>query len=376
MTPKTVDKQNPIPRYLQVRNILEDSIRTGQYKPGSRLPGERDLAIDFNVSQMTVNKAILALVNDGWLRREIGNGTFVSESLRIPAPSSLKIGFAVPFSPTFAEEDYYLGSLLRGIQKAILNEPVSLSVLETPPHALYDRIMECGADGCILVDLLDDNLEDVRRLAESGKRTVILGADQDPLHIPYVDSDNVGGTKEAIEHLFSLGHRRIAGLFAYMGRSNTLRRLDAYREAMAEHGLVIPDGYVLDLGNENVPDVAIQEALLKLLKSSEPVTAIFCGGFYIALEVISFIRSAGFSVPEDVSIVGFDDPLPARYMSPALSTVRQPLEEMGHCAMSKLMEWLLGGIEPQLRSVLPTSLVVRGSTAPVPAPGLEITVSR
>src|SRR5262249_53994776 len=93
---KKVDKTDPIPRYLQVRKILEETIRSGQYGRGSRLPGEREIARDLNVSQMTVNKAVLALVQDGWLHRETGNGTFVRSDFRPPAPTILRLGFAVP----------------------------------------------------------------------------------------------------------------------------------------------------------------------------------------------------------------------------------------------------------------------------------------
>src|ERR1051325_10093685 len=87
-----IDKKNPIPRYLQVKQFLEERVRAGTYRAGTRLPGERDLAQELGVSQMTVNKGIMALVDAGWLYREHGNGTFVSAGFRPPLPATLQIG--------------------------------------------------------------------------------------------------------------------------------------------------------------------------------------------------------------------------------------------------------------------------------------------
>src|SRR5260221_13879302 len=95
-TRKRVDKSDPIPRYLQVRQILEENIRSGQYGTGGSLPGEREIARLLNVSQMTVNKAVLALVQDGWLHREIGNGTFVRRNFQPPGPEIRRIGCVPP----------------------------------------------------------------------------------------------------------------------------------------------------------------------------------------------------------------------------------------------------------------------------------------
>jgi len=359
-----VDKTNPIPRYLQIRQIIEDQIRTGKYGPGSKLPGERDLAAVFGVSQMTVNKAIISLVQDGWLRREVGNGTFVSESLQIPPPASVTVGFAIPFSTTFAEDDIYLGSLMRGVQNAMLNQPASFKALETPPHMLYDCVMEAGLDGWIFTDVLQTSLEDIIRLRQEGQKIIILGADEDPIHVPYVDSDNVSGTREAVEHLIGLGHRRIAGAFMYMGKCNSRQRLASFRDTLLRNDVELDENFVIDLGNGEPVEGEMRDRVIALLTRHDRPTAIMCGGFYAALDMIQIAREVGLRIPDDLSVVGFDDPLAARYLSPPLTTVRQPLEEMGQCAMTYLCEWLLQGREPPQRTVLPETFVVRESTAP------------
>jgi DNA-binding LacI/PurR family transcriptional regulator len=373
-SPTKVDKTDPIPRYLQVRKILEEAIRSGQYGPGARLPGEREIARSLNVSQMTVNKAVLALVQDGWLLRETGNGTFVRPDFRPPAPTILRLGFAVPTSAQYAQEDFYLGSLLQGIQRAITNEPVNLTILETSPASLYDRLREAPVDGCLLTDVLDGSYADIQNLVAAGKKIVLIGADREQPPAPCVDSDNYGGARAAVEHLIDLGHRRIAGVFAYKDRCNTRDRWRGYEDALHAHDItvpaeyiVVPPEYVHAFADADPQPEPRRNPIRELLGRDSRPTAFFCGGYYIALEVMKTLQEAGLRIPADVSVVGFDDPGSARYLSPALTTLHQPLEEMGWRATSKLLEWLRNHEEPPRHDILPASLKVRGSTAPPPA---------
>jgi DNA-binding LacI/PurR family transcriptional regulator len=359
-----IDKSDPTPRYLQVRRILEGDVRSGKYRPGDQLPGERDLARALNVSQMTVNKAILAMTADGWLRREIGKGTFVPEAFRPPVPAVLRIGFAVRTPTETVQEDFYLSGLLRGIQRAIANEPVSLNVLEVPKGEIFDRLQEAPIDGCLLVDVLDRNCDDITRLAEAGKRMVIMGVDQEPLPVPFVDSDNYGGAMAAMEHLIGLGHRRIAGVFAYTNSCNSRMRMHAYADALASAGIAICPEYRVAVDDSEDNLAVIHQRVSDLLRASDRPTALFCGGFHLALEAMKAAQEAGLTVPRDISVVGFDDPISARYVHPPLTTVHQPLEEMGYRAMCMLVEWLRTHEEPQHRDVLPATLQVRASTAP------------
>lgn len=358
----SVDKTDPMPRYLQVRRMIEDSICGGHYAPGERLPGERTLAVDLRVSQMTVNKAIQALVKDGWLRREVGYGTYVCEGFELPCLKEARIGFAVPSSVQLVTGDYYIGSLFRGIQRAIIGEPVSLSLIETPENDLYESLMESRVDGFLLTDPPEAVIPDVNRLAEEGRKMVVLGGPPDLLGVPFVDGDNAGGTHQAMEHLIALGHTRIAGVFAYLDKSDSRQRKQAYLEAMAERGLG-EHGRCIEYRDDGVGLGLAREGLRDLLRSPRRPTAFFCGGYYVALETIKVVQQEGLTVPDEVSVVGFDDPGTASYLSPPLTTVSQPLEDMGYQAMQRLMHWLLKNEEPQLKDVLPTTFVGRSSTA-------------
>jgi LacI family transcriptional regulator len=97
-------------------------------------------------------------------------------------------------------------------------------------------------------------------------------------------------------------------------------------------------------------------------------TAFFCAGYYSALETLQVLREMGLRVPEDVSLIAFDDPMSARHITPPLTTVRQPLEAMGRVALERLLTWMTTGEPPSRHEVLETELVVRGSTAPCADP--------
>src|SRR5207302_6583580 len=129
--------------------------------------------------------------------------------------------------------------------------------------------------------------------------------------------------------------------------------------------IVVPTEYQITFGD--IPPLLerVHARVSQLLTLSPRPTAFFCGGYHLALEAMKAIQEAGLRIPEDISLVGFDDPISARYLSPALTTVHQPLEEMGQLAACKLVQWLRTQEEPPHRNVLPATLQVRDSTAPV-----------
>lgn len=366
----TVDKSNLVPRYLQVRGILERMIRSGEMRPGGRIPSERDLAKLLDVSQMTVNKAVALLVREGWLRRELGNGTFVNENLQVPAPENVTIGFAIPALSAAIEEDYFISALLRGIQRASMDRPLSLRILDAHDVGLGQAIASSELDGFIVVDLLDENRAAIERLVNEGKRILILGASDDTVNAPFIDGDNYTGTAEAVMHLLALGHTRIVGLFALMETWNSKQRHRAFVQTLAEKGHPADDGLVLlDRGNGRHLSSETQRRLIELLQRPDRPTAVLCGGFFLALESMRLIREQGLEIPRDVSVVGYDDPASARYLNPPLTTVRQPLEEMGEQSVIHLYDWINQGNTPPMRMIHTESLVIRSSTTQVQGGG-------
>lgn len=364
MSIEAVDRNNPLPRYLQAKLIIQRRICAGKYRPGDKLPGERELAAELRISQMTMNKALMILANEGWVCREHGKGTFVPEDFLPPVPEVLQLGVVVQIPTDHALEDFYLGGLFRGMQRALANEQVSLSIVQVPPEHLVERLQDALLDGLLMLDMWEPNVARAQQLYESGVKMVVLGASWEGLDAPYVDSDNFGGTVAAVKHLINLGHRRIGGVFALPRSCNTQHRMRAFQQTLRAHRVEVDESFVIVDEKSYLLSDEGREQVRRALCSPKRPTAFFCGGYYLALEVMRIARETDLHVPKDLSLVGFDDPVSAVLLTPPLTTVRQPLDEMGRLATLKLMKWLTSHQPPQRSEVLPTQLIVRGSTAP------------
>jgi len=227
-----------------------------------------------------------------------------------------------------------------------------------------------------------------RELAAAGRRAVITVTTElaaadltalsrariplvviDPFDLPQgrvvsVGSTNFLGGLAATRHLIDLGHRRIAYLGGPADAACNQARMHGYRGAMEGEGVPIPEGYVRT-GRFHHRDGLVEGAAL--LDRPQRPTAVFAGSDETALGVIEAARARGLRIPEDLSIVGFDDTPVARFASPPLTTVRQPLREIGAVALRTALRLADGEKVDSHHVELATELVVRSSTAPSPA---------
>jgi LacI family transcriptional regulator len=191
--------------------------------------------------------------------------------------------------------------------------------------------------------------------------------------IPSVGATNWLGARTATEHLLSLGHKRIAIITGPSTHRCSLDRIAGYRVALEDAGLptnpafIRPGKFRYETGYEQTC------ALLDLPK---PPTAIFAGCDGQAMGVYSALRAHGLDIPRDVSVIGFDDIPIASIVTPALTTIRQPLMEMGRVATTMLLHLIAGESLDSTRVELTTSLVERDSCAPLRPTGIEEPFSR
>lgn len=179
---------------------------------------------------------------------------------------------------------------------------------------------------------------------------------------PSVAADSYEGARTAIKHLLGLGHRRIAYITGDERLASARDRHQAYDDTMAQFGLVADPELVVD---GDFSQNSGFNAAKQLLALANPPTAIFAANDLSAFGAIAAIRESGLRVPDDISVLGFDDIPASSQFYPALTTVRQPLQQMSRSAVNTLLA-LIAGIAPASPQVtLPTELVVRASTAPV-----------
>ena len=183
-----------------------------------------------------------------------------------------------------------------------------------------------------------------------------------PSGLPTVDSDNLAGGVMATEHLISLGHRRIAHLGGRTDLDSARLREQGFRQAMAAAGLPVDESLVLAGGYRRLTSAAPAHDLLD--RPDRP-TAVFAANDLSALAVLDAARDLGLRVPHDVSVVGFDNVPESALSEPPLTTVAQPLREMGATALRMLAD-LVSGREVPMHLRLATELHVRSTTAPPP----------
>ncbi len=261
----------------------------------------------------------------------------------------------------------YFATILSGAAEALYEHDLRVVLCPTKHSrareaSLLERVSRGETDGAILV-LPEESDAELQALARHGYRFVIV----DPLRqvaegIGVVSAAHSAGATQAARHLLELGHRRIAVISGPEGWMASEERLRGYLAALAGAG-VLPEPELIRHGNFRVDGG--QDAARQLLSLPHPPTAIFAFNDLMAVGAMEEARAQGLRIPADLSIVGFDDSTEAVVAVPALTTVRQPLAEMGRTAVSLLLRQLENRQFEPLRVELGTKLVVRESSGPL-----------
>ncbi|GGJ35660.1 LacI family DNA-binding transcriptional regulator [Deinococcus roseus] len=267
--------------------------------------------------------------------------------------------------PDFSTQ--YISELARGAGEAAIQAGYELVCYTNSHHPqanfTHVTLITRGlVDGLIVVlpDLSDQQLDALSRI---NLKLVIVDHRHEVPDVPSIDADNYRGARLMMDHLLSLGHTRIGFISGRPDTRASLERLRGYRESLQLHGLPI-DETLIRPGNFLQPEGFTQtQHLLSLL---QPPTAIFAANDLMAFGAMDAIRGRGLRIPEDLSVAGFDDIPMSAHLHPGLTTVHQPLSEMGSAATRMLVNLLSGTDIPGPRLELRTELRVRQSTGKAP----------
>jgi DNA-binding LacI/PurR family transcriptional regulator len=273
---------------------------------------------------------------------------------------SFTIGVVVP-----EISEGYAALVMSGIEDHLLQEGYFYFVvshrhrnelIEEYPLLLQQRAVE----GLIVVDTALSEAMDVPSVAVSGHRDVA--------GVTNIVLNHAKAARVALQHLVSLGHKKMAFIKGQAFSSDTEVRWEAVQEAAQEFGVQIKDKLTGQLEGESSSPLLGYQVTQKLLGCGEPFTALFSFNDISAIGAIQALREAGRRVPEDVSVVGFDDIQSAAFQNPALTTVRQPLREMGMIAAETLLRRITAPAKTPYPKeiVVEPELIVRASTACAP----------
>ena len=261
--------------------------------------------------------------------------------------------------------DAFFSVLLRGVEQEAHNAGYSVLIgntyndLEREERYAY-QVLAKRADGLILV---------TGRLPKFGGMpkgalppTVVVSASIKGTRLPTVRIDDAAAARSAVEHLLALGHRRIGYIGGPKQHVHTRDRFLGYQQALAAHELPL-DETLFAYGDFSIESG--HAAAATLLSLAHPPTALFAIVDEMAIGAIGAAKASGFKVPDQVSVMGFDDSPFALTYDPPLSTVHQPFDSIGRIAMQLMLEILRGSSEVAETVILPTRLLVRSSTSPL-----------
>ncbi|MCX7799281.1 MAG: substrate-binding domain-containing protein [Fimbriimonadales bacterium] len=363
-TERLSQKGGARPAHAQIREAILEQVRSGALRPGERLPSEPEIAERFGVSRMTANKAILALVQDGWLVREKGRGTFVAESPGIAEGQVCRV--VVPVDSLGAIGDVYFGTLYWQLQQRLQQHSVRVDIRPLQ-GGLADAATEPSPAGYIVIDPPESALPVFADLRCTGRPVVLLGCSWNYPGLSFVDSDNLLGGLMAANHLIELGHKETMFLGGCPSDSNTRERLRGFRIALKSRGLDLPEERIVVMDAAWGIDEPTEALLESILSAVGRPTAVFAAGPKIAFALLGITQRLGLRCPDDLSIVAYDDPDFIRLSYPPMTTIRQPLEAMAALAADILLEGLVSGRVESRRHILDPEFVPRGTTSVPPS---------
>jgi len=373
-----IDKSNPKPYYIQIQEQIRNKIVNGELTPGIRLLPLRKWAPLLGVNLHTLDKAINNLVKEGILYRRRNLGTFVKEkqNQKIIKEKKIKQIYILVLLPKKEKLNYpYTQEVLKGInsKSSFYGFGTRIRAIDEKDFSLDEELSKKNIAG-IIIDKEGFLNKDAIKLIEKYKGKVVLFNSFLPTHreIPSVLMDNEKGAYIATEYLIKKGHERIAIIL----RSNLFYqpslqyytdslKLESYKLALEKHNLEIKDEY--QKGGVYSNTKKIKKAVEELLSLNTIPTAILCVDDLIAFEVLKVLKEKGIRVPEEISLVGFNNFIHSQMSQPQLTTIKTPMFEMGCKAVD-----LLFTNDEGTQIVLNVNLIERDSvSSPINCPVLD-----
>lgn len=376
--PLVLDRESPLPIYRQVQAWLRDLISTGVLLPGSMLPPVKLLCDRLGgINHQTVRQAINLLVQEGTLLAVPGRGAIVASQ----AERTVKIALVLP------NLEYELTlQIAQGVQSvfdaevipvdgagSLRREKASVVIFDSR-HSIQKEIENIAhledlpLDGAIILPVVyGDIVKHLVRLQSNDFPVVLVDCLVPGLTFPSVMADNYGGCYAVTKHLLERGRKRLAWIGpSPLTFSSAAQRFEGFRDAIADFNLPFARKLVFHLEpvmpNDSL-DPLIEEIIGKLTSANEEnLDGVVCDNDGIAFTVLRALQARGVNVPQDIAVVGFDDLQEAKSSEPPLTTVRQPIFEMGASAARLILSRILNKESSSAGVTLPVELVIRQSS--------------
>ncbi|NPV54225.1 MAG: GntR family transcriptional regulator [Firmicutes bacterium] len=372
----TSDLNSNAPLYIQAKQRLEQMIKSGELRPSDKISPETELSQKLGISRTTVRQALRLLEEMGIVVRDRGRGTFISENARDILSCRIKgsIGFVLPFL-----DASYAADIMAGATREAAKQGYNLILRDSENDPgkeaqAIKSLVEHGVEGILLFPCTERFYSrTVLKLHLDDYPIVMVGRKYSHLPIPAVEADNYNGAREAAEYLHELGCREFALISPAVSHMSSVEaRLNGYRDVCLERGIPAKTVWI-ETGHPEESSIywerrdvnALENSIATIqnfLERNPKVDAILTCNDLLAVDALKANARLGRRVPDDISVIGFDDAPFSSQLDPMLTTVRVPRLEMGQAAITVITKLLQGEMPESLSICIPTSLVVRGST--------------
>ncbi|WP_309119300.1 GntR family transcriptional regulator [Paenibacillus sp.] len=348
-------------KYQKVKDYVLSHIERQEFSKDDRIPSESEFSKLLDVSSITVRKALTDLVNEGVIYRIRGKGSFVASQTVASEKTSNLVAFVISGIEMY--DSSYL-QIMRGVQSFLGKHGCKLIIEFVENDFEQERqlilnLIQTELRG-LLIYSSDPNAAK-SYLGEIRKKSIpFVMLDRSPSGYPVnvVTCNNHDGAYEAVEYMIRQGHERI-GFAAYdFHLTPEVERYNGYCNAMSNASLPTPKELLF-------PERELDYAALSRRIQDGELTALFCANDKRALEVLEQLAVRGIQIPEQLSLMGFDDFESSKFARVALSTVKQYFEVLGYESAKLLFEITVGSSYGNKKVMLPTSLVIRDTVKPL-----------
>ncbi|HIU74719.1 MAG TPA: GntR family transcriptional regulator [Candidatus Pelethocola excrementipullorum] len=355
-------------KYFTLMEQLKEDILSGRIQAGEKLPSENELAASFSISRHTVRKALSILENEGYITARHGKGTFCSERM-IHRNNSHNIAVVTTYL-----SDYIFPRLIQGMDRVLTANGYSIILKNTGNSRTIEakvlqEMLNKPIDGLIIEpsksQILCKHLNLYEMLDQYGIPYVFIqGSYPQMLDKPRILMDDCQGGYLLTKYLIENGHKHIVGIFKADDSQGAQRHL-GYTKALQEAGILYDPEMVIWFHTE---DRRIKPALMlnQMLDKGVNMDAVVCYNDQIATLAINALKERGLSIPEDISVTGYDNSMIAEAGQIGLTTIAHPQEKLGEMAAELILEQIqkVPLADSKVERLIQPELIVRQSTCP------------
>lgn len=354
-------------KYQLVYEWIRACINDGTFTAGNKLYSENVIAEQFKISRLTVRKAIENLESEGLIYKIRGSGTYVNNISKIVTNNTKKIGVI-----TTVLRDYLFTSIIYGIDSVISEHGYTMSLgmtnnLFQDERRVIKSIVESGVDGLIIETtksaLPNPNIDLYHKIDELGIPYVFIHGYYKELDPVYVVTEDSNCGAKAVEYLYSLGHKNIACIFKSDDMQG-VERFSGFVRALISLGLEVIDNRLIWFATDGEEEVFTGENEKLVLEKIKGCTAVVCYSDLLAMLLIKYLNCHGVKVPEDISVIGFDNWSVSHLSLINVTTFDHPKEKLGQEAAKRLLQMINTGKKAE-SITMEMKMIIKDSTSKI-----------